>query len=154
MTHITRPVSDPFQFIIEDHERISALLEKLDSTTEEAEKTRAELFPRVQDGLTIHAEMEESLLYPVLEKIDVTHELTMEAYEEHSVVKMLLEELSSLDQQSEEWSAKLTVLKENVEHHVEEEENEIFPNAKKALNKEEVQSLAEQMEDWLKERGL
>jgi len=153
MTHSTRPISDPFEYILEDHEKISSLLEKLDSTTEEAEKTRAELFPRVQEALSIHSELEETLLYPVLEKMDLTHELIMEAYEEHSVVKMLLEELSELDQQSEEWSAKLTVLKENVEHHVEEEENQVFPKAKEGLSKEDIHSLGEQMEDWLKERG-
>jgi iron-sulfur cluster repair protein YtfE (RIC family) len=153
MSHITRPVSDPFQYIEEDHEGIASLLERLDATTEEAEKTREELFPQLQERLTRHAEMEETLLYPVLEKIDTTHDLTMEAYEEHNVAKTLLEELSSMDVQMEEWSAKLTVLKENVEHHVEEEETEIFPKARKEVSKEERESLAKQIEEWVEKNG-
>ena len=154
MSHITRPVVDPFQYLIEDHQKVSTLLEEMDSTTEESVETRKDLFSIIDAALTLHAELEEEILYPVLENLDETHDTTMESYEEHHLVKQLLEELQTADMQSEEWTAKFTVLKENVEHHVEEEEQILIPSASKLLSKKELEELGEQIEDWLRKKEL
>ena len=68
-------------------------------------------------------------------------------YEEHKVVKRLLSELESEPKDAEEWTAKFTVLKENVEHHVEEEEGEMFKKARRVLSQEEIDELGTRLEE-------
>jgi len=154
MSHITRPVVDAFQYLIEDHVNISNLLQELDSTTEETTASRHRLFALIDKGLSVHAELEEEILYPTLESLEETHEMTMESYEEHHVMKMLLEELNITDIESDDWIAKFSVLKENVEHHVSEEEEKLIPEATKILSQDELKTLADQIEDWLVHRGI
>jgi DNA phosphorothioation-dependent restriction protein DptG len=75
-----------------------------------------------------------------------THDIALEGIEEHVIVKRLLKELESLYRSDEQWTAKLSVLKENVEHHVEQEEGEMFSKARKAFGKDEIQDLGARME--------
>jgi iron-sulfur cluster repair protein YtfE (RIC family) len=132
-----------FEVLKEDHRKVEQIFEQLEPTTERGVKTREELFAKLKHELDVHARIEEEIFYPVLRDAEPTHEITLEAYEEHSVVKLLLEELASEPKDTEEWKAKLTVLKENVEHHVEEEEGEMFPKARKVLSKEEIEELGD-----------
>ena len=138
---------DAFTLLKNDHKTVAGLMEKIDATTERALKGREELFTQLKSELEIHAEIEEKILYPVLEKADETHEISLEAYEEHKVVKRLLAELEAEPKDTEEWSAKFTVLKENVEHHVEEEEGEMFKKARKVLSEEEIEELGARLEE-------
>lgn len=138
---------DAFKLLKTDHEKVAGLLEKIDGTTERALKTREELFTQLKTELDIHAQIEETILYPVLEKANPTHDITLEAYEEHRLVKQLLSELESDPKDSDEWTAKFTVLKENIEHHVEEEEGEMFKKARKVLSEDELETLGERMEE-------
>jgi hypothetical protein len=135
-----------FDILKEDHKKVSAIFEKLEPTTERAVKTREELFARLKTELDIHTRVEEKALYPVLEQIEKTHDITLEAIEEHRVVKHLLGELDNMAKDSEQWMAKLTVLKENVEHHVEEEESDMFKKAQSALSKEQIEDLTVRIE--------
>jgi hemerythrin-like domain-containing protein len=100
----------------------------------------------LKQELDVHARIEEQIFYPAIKEAEETHEITLEAIEEHNVVKQLLAELEQLPVSEETWTAKLTVLKENVEHHVEEEEGEMFPKAKKVLSEEQVETLGTRME--------
>src|SRR5215212_8445466 len=115
---------DAFELLKKDHEKVSGIFEKLEPTTERGVKTREELFTQLKQELDVHARIEEEILYPLLKQSSETEEITLEAYEEHHVVKQLLSELEDLSKDDETWGAKLKVLKENVEHHVEEEEGE------------------------------
>src|SRR5436853_2749628 len=142
---------DAFELLKKDHEKVSGIFEKLDSTTERGVKTREELFTQLKQELDIHAQIEEQIFYPAIKEARETHEITLEAYEEHAVVKQLLSELEKLSKDDETWGAKLTVLKENVEHHVEEEEGEMFPSAKKVLSSEQIEALGTRMEAAKKE---
>ena len=116
------------------------------STTERGVKTREELFAQLKQELDVHSKIEEQILYPVLKEAEETHDITLEAYEEHNVVKTLLAELDELPKDDETWEAKLTVLKENVEHHVEEEEGEMFKKARKVLSAEQIEALGARLE--------
>ena len=136
-----------FELLKSDHDKVGKLLDRIDETTERGIKTREELFTQVKSELDLHAQIEESIFYPALEEADATRDITLEAYEEHRLVKQLLSELDSMSKDSEEWTAKFTVLKENVEHHVEEEEGELFPKAKKVLSKEDQETLGVRMEE-------
>jgi hemerythrin superfamily protein len=138
---------DAFTLLKTDHKTVAGLMDKIEQTTERAVKTRDELFTQLKSELDIHAEIEEKILYPVLEKADETHDISLEAYEEHRIVKQLLGELESEPKDAEEWTAKFTVLKENVEHHVEEEEGEMFKKARKVLSEEEIEELGARLEE-------
>lgn len=135
-----------FTLLKEDHKKVAGILEKLDATTERGVKTREELFTQLKNELDIHAEIEETIFYPVLEKHEETRDITLEGIEEHRIVKELLAELDAMAKDDEVWTAKMTVLKESVEHHVEEEEDEMFPKARKALTEEEIEALGTRME--------
>jgi iron-sulfur cluster repair protein YtfE (RIC family) len=135
-----------FELLKEDHARVSAIFEKLEPTTERALKTREELFTKLKNELDVHTQIEEQLVYPVLKEEEETRDITLEGIEEHKVVKTLLQEMEAMPVDSEEWTAKLTVLKESVEHHVEEEEGEMFPKARKALPKEKIEELGARIE--------
>ena len=137
---------NPFTLLKADHKKAAAIMEKIDSTTERGVKTREELFAQLKAELELHTRIEETILYPALKEIDKTRDITLEAYEEHRLVKQLLAELDKLAKDEEQWTAKFTVLKENVEHHVEEEEGEMFPKAAKALSQEEVETLGTRLE--------
>lgn len=135
-----------FTLLKQDHERVAGLLEKIDETTERATKGREDLFTQLKNELDIHARIEEEILYPALEEYDETRAISLEAYEEHALVKQLLAELASAPKDTEEWTAKFTVLKENVEHHVEEEEGEMFKQARKVLTEDEIDTLGDRLQ--------
>ncbi len=134
------------ELLKQDHKKVSGIFEKLEPTTERALKTREELFTQLKHELDVHTTIEEQIFYPAIKDKDATHEITLEAYEEHAVVKQLLSELEADPKDTEEWKAKLTVLKENVEHHVEEEETDMFPKTKKVLSEEQIEQLGTRME--------
>jgi iron-sulfur cluster repair protein YtfE (RIC family) len=130
-----------------DHEKVAKMLEKLADTTENAIKTREEIFAKLAAELSSHEKFEEEVFYPQIKNKTEnaeTEDLVDEAYQEHHVVDVLLAEMKSLSVDQETWTAKLTVLKENIEHHVDEEENALFPKAKKILNSEELQEMGAQ----------
>jgi hemerythrin-like domain-containing protein len=137
---------DVFALLKADHERVAEMLETIDKTTERAAKGREDTFTRLKAELDLHAMIEEEVFYPALEEADETRDITLEAYEEHRLVKQLLTELEQEPKNTEEWTAKFTVLKENIEHHVEEEEGEMFKKARQALSKEEIDALTERVE--------
>src|SRR5215208_3133684 len=120
---------DAFELLKADHRKVEELFEELESASG---KTKISVFNQIKTELELHTQLEEKIFYPALEKPSETHDLTLEAYEEHDVVKKLLRELSRAKTPNEEWEAKAKVLQENVEHHVEEEENQLFPKAEKA----------------------
>ena len=141
---------DAFNLLKEDHRKVEELFEQLESAQGQA---KMRVFEQIKSELELHTHIEEKVFYPALEKPKQTHDLTLEAYEEHDVVKKLLQELSRARTANEEWEAKAKVLQENVEHHVEEEEGELFPKASSALGADEIEALGEQMEAE-KERKL
>lgn len=135
-----------FELLKTDHKTVAGLLEKIDQTTERGVKTREELFTRVKNELDVHARIEETIFYPALEEAEETRDITLEALEEHRIVKQLLAELESMSKDDEQWTAKFTVLKENIEHHVEEEEGEMFKKARKVLSADEAEELGARLE--------
>ena len=141
-----------FELLKKDHKKVSDLFKQLEDTTERAVKTREELFTKLKQELEIHARIEEQIFYPAIKEAEETREITLEAIEEHNVVKQLLSELESTPVEDEVWTAKLTVLKENVEHHVEEEEGEMFKDAQKVLSAEQVEELGARMESAKQEQ--
>lgn len=132
-----------FTLMKKDHKRVKDLFRKIVRAKDTAE--REVYFTEIKKELDAHAYMEENVFYPALKKEKPTRDLILESYEEHHVVKLLLAELDELPKCQEEWSAKLKVLRENVEHHIQEEEGDIFPKAKKILG-DQAEPVGEEMQ--------
>ena len=141
---------DPFELLKKDHKTVSELFERIEAATG---KVKLGIFQQIKNELELHTHIEEVIFYPALEKANETRDLTLEAYEEHKVVKDLLGELDSAKAVSDEWEARLTVLKENVEHHVDEEENELFDKANDVLTADEAETLGDRMQAEKVKRG-
>ena len=130
----------------QDHRTVKKLLERGDDTTERAVKTRPELLQRIADELRVHEAIEEEIFYPALVEHAKTKEIALEGYEEHHVVDGIVDELKELAPDDETWGAKFAVMKENLEHHIEEEEGEMFPKARTVLDEAELDELGARME--------
>ena len=136
---------DAIALLKNDHDKVKDLLARLEKTTERGEKTREELFATIKAELTVHETIEEEIFYPALKEHPKAKDLVLEGYEEHHVVDTVMAELEGLDVTDETWGAKATVMKENVEHHIEEEESEMFAQARKVFDKAELQDLGDRM---------
>jgi iron-sulfur cluster repair protein YtfE (RIC family) len=134
---------DPFELLKKDHEKVATLFKQIESASEDA---KMRIFRQLKEELDAHAHIEETILYPALEREKETREITLEAYQEHQVVKDLLAQLDAATSADEEWEARLTVLKENVEHHVEEEEGELFDKANDVLTGDQADELGDRMQ--------
>lgn len=123
-------------------EELFAQFEALGDEGSSAEKKA--ILGEISLKLNAHSEIEERIFYP--EGRDVDEDLTLESYEEHAVVKDLLKKIGKARSNDPSLKAKVTVLKEMVEHHVEEEEDEYFPECEKSLGQERLEELGEEME--------
>jgi hemerythrin-like domain-containing protein len=136
---------DAITLLKTDHDKVKKLLTELESTTERGVKTRSELFATIKAELTVHEVIEEEIFYPELKAHPKAEDIVLEGYEEHHVVDLLMGELESLDVTDETWGAKAKVMKENIEHHIEEEEGEMFKHARRVFDAEELDDLGERM---------
>ena len=130
-----------------DHDKVKKLLDELETTTERGVKTRAELFSTIKGELTIHEVIEEEIFYPALKAHPKAKDIVLEGYQEHHVVDLLMGELEDLDVADESWGAKAIVMKENIEHHIEEEEGEMFDKARQVFDRQELEELGSRMAD-------
>ena len=117
---------DAISLLKADHDKVKKLLTELETTTERGVKTREELFSTIKGELTVHEVIEEEIFYPALKDHPKAKDIVLEGFEEHHVVDVLMGELEALDVSDESWGAKALVMKENIEHHIEEEEGEMF----------------------------
>ncbi len=136
---------DAIAMLKADHDKVKELLTELDSTTERGVKRRTELFSTIKEELTVHEVIEEEIFYPALKAHPKAKDIVLEAYEEHHVVDVLMGELSALDVSDETWGAKALVMKENIEHHIEEEEGEMFRQARRVFDAAELRELGDRM---------
>jgi hemerythrin superfamily protein len=115
-----------------DHKKVKHLFSQYEKLGDDADReTKRELFEEMKKELTIHATVEEEIFYPAIESLNTEDEkageIVSEANEEHKIVKTLLEELTQLDPDDDQYDAKIKVLTESVKHHADEEEAEMFP---------------------------
>jgi hemerythrin superfamily protein len=136
---------DAMSLLKEDHRKVKKLLAELESTTERGVKTREELFTKVKQDLVVHEAIEEEIFYPALKEHPKTKEIALEGYEEHHVVDTVMAEIEGVAYDDEKWGAKFSVMKENLEHHIEEEEGEMFKQARQVFDQDELTQLGESM---------
>lgn len=138
---------DGIVLLKEDHKAVKRLFREFERSHKDATpEAKRELVDSIIRELTTHAFIEETIFYPAArQEVPDTDEHVLESVEEHHVVAWLLSELTKLDPADETFDAKVTVLIENVEHHVEEEENEWFPRVREALGRKRLTELGERM---------
>ena len=146
----------------DDHDKAKKLMEELAATTERGVRTREEKWTKLLKELTIHENIEEEIFYPALHETDDKElkDIVLEALEEHHLVDDIVEQLKDTPFDDEHWSAKFKVTKENVEHHIEEEEGPMFKAVRRVLSADELDELgtrmerrkSEQMEEAMPER--
>jgi len=132
-----------------DHAAVKRLLRELEETTARGTKVRERLVSDIERELKIHSQLEEELFYPTFKKMaedSEAEDLFYEATEEHHVVDMVLPELKATSAKAPEFAAKSKVLKELIEHHVREEEGEMFPQARRLMTDEQLRELGDAME--------
>lgn len=131
-----------------DHKKVRDLLSALVETTVRAEKKRRELLDKIEKELHVHTHIEEEIFYPAFKEAGNSEHSKMyfEALEEHRAVDdLVLPDLKKTDPTSEKFSGRAKVLKELIEHHADEEEQEMFKRARKAMTREQLQDLGERM---------
>jgi hypothetical protein len=143
---------DALALLKEDHEKAKTLMDELEKTTERGVKTRQEKWTKLLKELTIHENMEEQIFYPALHENPKLKEIVLEALEEHHLVDEIVEQLKDTPFEDEHWSAKFKVTKENVEHHIEEEEGPMFTKVRQVFSKEELEELGSRMEAFKAEQ--
>ncbi len=136
---------DIFELIQKDHREVENLFAELEGTRDS--KKLQKLFNQLYRELSVHAESEELTFYPAMREYEETEKFLDEAEEEHVDVKVMIEEMKSVSLSSPEFRERLTDLKEAVQHHVEEEENEVFPKVRQCMSAEELDQLAEEFQN-------
>ena len=139
------PDMDAITLLENDHRRMEDLLKQGEDTTERAVKGRTQLLATITTELAIHELIEEKLLYPALKKYPEAREIVLEGFQEHHVADLILKELHEVAKDDERWGAKFKVLKENIEHHIEEEEGPMFRTARGVMTADELQQLGARM---------
>jgi iron-sulfur cluster repair protein YtfE (RIC family) len=142
---------DAFSLLKQDHEHVKKLFTQLSDTTEGARKTRQRGFEKLKHELEVHAQIEEEIFYPALKNDPATKDLVKEAIHEHQEARQMLEKMSGVPEDSEEWTELLEELKASVEHHVQEEEEDLFPKAQKALGSGAADELGDKLNTRKKE---
>lgn len=142
--------TDAITLLKSDHKRVQELLEKLEGASSRASKSRDSLLERVEQEVRTHSTLEEEIFYPAfrdaVRKKD-EKQLFFEATEEHHVVDVVMSELHDGEQDQNFFAARCKVLKDLIEHHIQEEEREMFPAARKALGKDGLQELGERLDE-------
>ena len=140
--------ADAIAVLKADHRKVTELFDRFGKLGERAHTTRERTLARLSEELSVHAGIEENVFYPAVRArfAERNESMVLEALEEHHVVKVLLRELESMDPRSERYVAKVTVLREIVDHHVEEEESELFKRVRDAFSRSELRDLGAELE--------
>ncbi len=132
------------KFLENQHREVEALFEKIEKLGDGGGREKKALFAELAEKIETHAKLEEKLFYPEGEEID--EDTTLEAYEEHDVVRSLIRKIKRTSVSDDSFMAKITVLKELIEHHVEEEEGEYFPKCRNEMGEVKLRELGEKLE--------
>jgi hemerythrin superfamily protein len=138
--------TDAIVLLKQDHQEVKKLFRQFKEAGDDAHVRKGDLVKKMIELLTVHTYIENEIMYPEVRKLvpDVEDDI-LESYEEHHVADVLCMELFVMKPDNDRFDAKTTVLIENVEHHIEEEEGEWFPKVREALGRKELSELGARM---------
>jgi hemerythrin-like domain-containing protein len=136
------------ELLKQDHKEAMGMMEQIENNSEgtASDRSNMQMFNQLKQALTLHTKMEEQIFYPALRDHDETADMIEEAYEEHKGVDEILARMSGMSPSNSDFMDLLEELKDNVQHHVEEEETEMFPRAEKILGQSRLQEMGRQMQ--------
>lgn len=143
---------DPFQILSKDHRAVEHLFELIEKTDNREAKRREQLFQKVRQELELHTQIEEKVFYPELKRHDGIRQLVGQALEGHREVKEMLREIGAVSAEDDQWSEMINELKMAVEHHVREEEGQIFLAAREELDESRIGEIGRRIEE-MKQRA-
>lgn len=146
--------NDAISLLKEDHKRVKGLLRKLEAASSRRTKSRDSLLEQVEREVKVHSTLEQEVFYPAFRdavRRKEEKQLLFEAVEEHHVVDVVISEFHDGKVAPDSFAAKCKVLKDLIEHHIREEEREMFPAAKKAFDEGELQELGERIDERKRE---
>jgi hemerythrin superfamily protein len=133
-------------FLKQEHQNVEALFKRFEDAGSNATKTKGQIAQKIIEHLSIHAAIEEQVFYPAVQSLPGMEDMVLEALEEHHGAKMFLMELEKLPPTFERYDAKMKVLMEQVRHHVQEEEEELFPQVREAMSVQQLEELGERLQ--------
>lgn len=137
---------DGIDLLERQHREALGLIARLEGEAAQHDDARRALFEQLQDALTLHTKIEEEVFYPVLEQFAETRALVAESYKEHQQVDELLARMSDAAQTSDaNWPQLLDELRRAVTHHVDEEEQQLFPQARRLLSRDRLEEMTREM---------
>ncbi len=135
---------DAITLLRSDHKAVESLFKRFEKAGDKAYVAKREIVDRIIEELSVHTAIEEQVFYPMARsRVPKTEAIALESLEEHHIVKWVLSELDGLDPHDERFDAKVTVLIENVRHHVEEEQNDFFPMVRAAMGRKDLVEIGE-----------
>jgi len=137
-------IMNALEVLKQDHQKVKGLFQEVKQATDQTK--RKDLFDQIDTELEIHAHIEESSFYPVIKEHEEFKKMVAEALDEHREAKTLLNELEELGVESPDFGAKLEELIDAVEHHVKEEESELFPQIREVFDEDELEQLGQESE--------
>lgn len=146
-----RAGQDIIALLKQDHKDVKAMFEDFETLGPRAFEQRRKLGTKITDALTVHSAVEKHILYPAFKARAENHDerqQVLEAFEEHALVDLLVDEIKGLDPHSETYEAKVKTLMDIVLHHVEEEEGEMFPTARELFDKNELLAFGREAEQY------
>jgi iron-sulfur cluster repair protein YtfE (RIC family) len=138
---------DAYQILMNDHRKVEDLFEKIEQIEDRAGRDRQQLFQKLREELELHTEVEERLVYPEMKRHPGTRQFADEALEEHAEAKRLLKEIADLSTDDERWSDMIEELDHAVQHHVREEEERMFPAARREISESRANELGRQIQE-------
>jgi hemerythrin superfamily protein len=135
--------NDAIELLKDDHKKVKDLFEKFEALSDRSKVNKKKIADQICLELTVHAQVEEEIFYPAVRDPIKDDDLMDEAVVEHASAKDLIAQISEMDPGDDLYDAKVKVLSEQIEHHVEEEEGEMFPKVRKT--KVDLEALGEQM---------
>ncbi|MFF5228203.1 hemerythrin domain-containing protein [Dactylosporangium sp. NPDC000521] len=140
--------TDAIVVLKEDHKTVKRLFKEFQSAGDAAKRRKAEIVGKILEELTVHTYLENEVMYPEVRKLlpDIEDDV-LESYEEHHVADVLCFELATMSPDDEHFDAKVSVLIENVTHHIDEEEQEWFPKVREGLGRNQLQEIGARMEE-------
>lgn len=138
---------DALTMLKNDHDEIKELMSQLDAQSDDKSSDKETVFTMLSQKLQLHEALEESIFYPAMKQHPKTKELALEGYDEHEELDEVMLQIKGLDFMDAGWPDKVKAMKEKLEHHIQEEEEELFPKAQQVFSEEELQELGSRMEE-------
>lgn len=138
-----KTTNDALSLLIKDHKDVKEMFEQFEGLSDRSKATKKKVADQICQALTVHTQLEEEIFYPAVREAVSDDDLMDEALVEHASAKELIEQIQSMEADDDLYDAKVKVLSEQVEHHVREEEDEMFPKVRKTNL--DVSALGEKM---------